>query len=294
MDAGVGAFSLNADTTMSLDCGTNFLLDGSGATSQIDFQLGTDTNATNVSILNNTGTALFEVYGDETITIGGAAGTGAIGLGTGAAAKAITIGNAASASLTMEAGVGAASLTADTTVDITAGTNVNAVVSSGTVRTVGGLAYSSTQASSAISNTTTETYFDQSYTAPANTVKAGTVIKIRTQGIATSTNGTDTLIIKGYIGPDCVWTSATVDVADNDVWFADIALTCRTAGATGTFVGNCFTQDPDAAGTAPVWANLASTVFDTTGTLAIRFSATWGAVHTGNSCRQDYLTVEIV
>jgi len=164
-------------------------------------------------------------------------------------------------------------------------------VASGTARVVGGRCFSQTQASSAVTNTTTETYFDQGYTFPADSLKVGTVIKMRFQGIATATNGADTLLIKYYIGPDMFFATAAVDVDDNDIWVADIEMTVRTIGATGTFVASASYQDPDAAGTAPKWTNTASTVFDSTGTLLVRSSATWSAASTLDSCRQDQLNV---
>jgi hypothetical protein len=66
----------------------------------------------------------------------------------------------------------------------------------------GGVIYRSLAASTALSNTTTETMFDKFATIDANTLTAGSVICIRYQGIATATNSTDTLAIKLYIATD--------------------------------------------------------------------------------------------
>ena len=60
--------------------------------------------------------------------------------------------------------------------------------------------FSSVAASTAISNTTTETLFDQSYTLPANILQAGSLLRIRYQGIQTAQNSTNTLALKLYLG----------------------------------------------------------------------------------------------
>ena len=55
----------------------------------------------------------------------------------------------------------------------------------------GGTEYASIAASSAVTNTTTETTMDSRAVA-ANVLKAGDVVEVFAQGIATSTNATDT------------------------------------------------------------------------------------------------------
>jgi hypothetical protein len=168
-------------------------------------------------------------------------------------------------------------------------------VSSGTAKVVGGRASQQVAASGVVSATTVETDFDKVYAIPADTLKAQTVIKIRTQGIATATNSTDTLTIKVYLGATAILTTAAVDVANNDIWYADITVIVRTAGAGGTLVATGAYQDPGTSGTANLEAcYLASTAVDTTGALTVKASATWSTTNAGNSCRQDILYVEII
>lgn len=167
-------------------------------------------------------------------------------------------------------------------------------VASGTVRVVGGRAFNQTAASTAVSATSTETDFDQTYTIPADTLKAGTVVKIRTQGIATATNSTDTLQIKIYFGSTVLVTTVAVDAVNNDVWFADIDVVIRTVGGSGTFVAMSHYQDNDALTTAQKWAFTPSTVVDTTSTVIVKASATWSTTSASNSCRQDILIVEVI
>ena len=177
-------------------------------------------------------------------------------------------------------------------------------VSSGTARVVGGRAYTNTAASSAITATATETAFSTAYTIPANTLKAGTLVKVRFQGIATATNGTDTLTIKLYLATDtsagaivgtALISMAAQDVSNNDVFTGEYELIVRTAGASGTMVGvGTYKSIPAAEGTMTVKDDiLASTTVDTTAAQIVACTATWSSTNAGNSCRLDFLRVEI-
>ena len=59
-------------------------------------------------------------------------------------------------------------------------------------------AYTNVAASTAVSNSTTETLFDKSFSVPAMALRVGSLVRVRFQGIATATNSTDTLTIKLY------------------------------------------------------------------------------------------------
>lgn len=160
------------------------------------------------------------------------------------------------------------------------------------------VAYSNEAASSAISNTTTETAFDTSCTFPKNSLAAGQVIKIKWQGIATSTNSTDTLAIKVYIGGitgTLLFTHAATDVANNNVFMGEYGLIVRTVGASGTVVGfGTGKSVPAAEGTATYKDDiLASTTIDTTAVQQVAVSATWSVASASNSVRLDFLTVEV-
>lgn len=160
------------------------------------------------------------------------------------------------------------------------------------------VAYSNEAASSAISNTTTETAFDTSYTFPKNSLAAGQVIKIKWQGIATSTNSTDTLAIKVYIGGitgTLLFTHAATDVANNNVFMGEYELIVRTVGASGTVVGfGTGKSVPAAEGTATYKDDiLASTTINTTAVQQVAVSATWSVASASNSVRLDFLTVEV-
>ena len=154
-------------------------------------------------------------------------------------------------------------------------------------------------ASTAITNTASETAFSLSYTFTANTLKAGDVIRIRGQGIATATNSTDTLTIKVKVGSTAIYTSAAVDVADNDIFVFDAEAIIRTIGTAGTFVGYGagYIGTPGvAAGAAdiPGAGSVGSTAINTTTTVAITVTATWSAASASDSCRLDNLSIELL
>jgi hypothetical protein len=155
------------------------------------------------------------------------------------------------------------------------------------------LSYASVAASTALTNTTTETSFGKTFTIPANQLQVGSVIKYRTQGIATATNSTDTLTIKVYVGGVEVASTGAVDVANNDIWVIDGEVTIRTVGASGTFVGNDI-HILDAAGTGAVSGYKASTAIDTTAAVSVDVKGTWSVANAGNSCRLDSLTASVV
>lgn len=171
-------------------------------------------------------------------------------------------------------------------------------VASGTARVVGGLAYSNTAASTAVTGSTTaEQVFSTGYTIPANTLKAGTVVKVRAQGIATTTQSTDAVAYKLYIGGSggtALITAASTDAANSDTFQMECLLVCRTAGTTGTFVSTGTYKVSSAEGTMVVKDDItASTTVNTTANQAIAVTATWNVANATNSCRLDILTVEI-
>ena len=160
------------------------------------------------------------------------------------------------------------------------------------------LHYVNTAASTAISATSSETAFDTSYTIPANTLRAGSVIKVRFQGIATATNSTDTLTIKLYIGGltgTAIFTSTATDATNNDIFAGEGIIVIRTIGSSGTFVASgSYTKVEGASGSATrVDFVTASTAIDTTTSKAVTASATWSTNSASNSCRMDIFAVEV-
>lgn len=158
------------------------------------------------------------------------------------------------------------------------------------------IGYTSVAASSAVTTTASETSFGQTLSIPANSLTAGDVLEIFTQGIATATNSADTLTIKVKIGSTVLVSTAAVDVANNDVWVIDCRVAVRTAGASGTLVaaGIVALGTPAEATTVVEKAGgsfVASTTVDTTAAQTIDVTATWSSNNAGNSCRQDMFIV---
>lgn len=164
---------------------------------------------------------------------------------------------------------------------------------------LGGIVYSAVAASTAHSNTTTEALFSLQYSIPADTLVAGSVIKVRYQGIATATDSTDTLTIKLYIGGllgTAILTGTATDVANNNIFAGEALIQIRTSGASGTFVAvGTHTEVPAASGTAvhDVTEITASTTIDTTAAQVIGVGADWSVATASNSCRLDIMVVEI-
>lgn len=158
--------------------------------------------------------------------------------------------------------------------------------------------YETVAASTAITASSTETAFSNgAYTIPANYLQVGDILHVRAQGIATATNSTDTLTAKLYLGglsgTNIVSTGA-LDVANNDEFLIDAYIELRTIGSSGTFVANGVDVigTPGTATAKPFL--LGSTAVDTTASQAITVSGTWSTTNAGNSCRLDYMTVDII
>ncbi|HEX4129965.1 MAG TPA: capsid cement protein [Pirellulales bacterium] len=154
------------------------------------------------------------------------------------------------------------------------------------------LRYAAVAASSAVTNTTTETAFSNTHTIPANTLQVGDVLKIRAQTIAPATNSTDTLTLKLKIGSTVIAVTAATDVANNDIGYFDAMVVVRANGSGGTIVaaGAQGLGTPGTVTSKPF--NLAATAIDTTVDQLISVSATWSVANAGDSCRLDLFTVE--
>jgi hypothetical protein len=133
-------------------------------------------------------------------------------------------------------------------------------------------------------------------TIPANTLQPGSLIQIRFQGITPTTNSTDTLAIKAYIGGlagTALISMAATDVADNNVFQGEYELAVRTIGASGTIVGvGTYKSIPAAEGTMTIKDDiLASTAIDTTVDQDVTVSGTWSANSASDIARLDFLRV---
>lgn len=165
-----------------------------------------------------------------------------------------------------------------------------------TWRPIGGLLYASTAASTAITGATeAETIFDTNYSLPANSCAAGSVFRIRGQGIHTATTGTETHTIALKFGSVTLALKASVDPANNDIFVFDATVVIRTIGASGTLVATSRLARGASDTASPVEQITASTTIDTTAAIVIGVYIDRQTTATdADSARLDILTVEMV
>ena len=172
-------------------------------------------------------------------------------------------------------------------------------VASGTARIVGGAASILSAAGTALTSSNTETVL-ASATLPANTIKLGTMIRVKYQGTISATTGATTLTIKYRLGATTLTGTAIISgsattTAANLVFSGMIDIVGRAApGATAAVVAHALFCEPVAAGAVtPKQAIMATTNFATTGALLLELTGTWSASD-ANSCRADIMNVEVI
>lgn len=158
------------------------------------------------------------------------------------------------------------------------------------------LAYASVASSTPITGAQeAETNFDTTHTIPANRLRAGTVVRIRGQGIHTATTGAETHSILLKMGSTSLVTVAAVDPANADVFYFDFLVTIRTAGASGTMVGaGTFAAGVSGTASAKI-VSLGSTAIDTTAAQVVAVAIDRQATATdSDSARLELFVVEVV
>lgn len=168
----------------------------------------------------------------------------------------------------------------------------------GTVRKISaiqnGLLYSNVAESAEHENTTDAANFDKTYDIPANSLKAGDVIRVRAQVTVNDNNGTDTLTLLLTLDGTTIATTGAVDVADGDIGYFEADIVIRTIGASGTLVASGV-QALGVPGTVTGKPFLlGSTAVDTTQALTVAVNADWSAAHADNEASLSLLTVELI
>lgn len=176
-------------------------------------------------------------------------------------------------------------------------------VGSGTARRIGGIASRSVAASTAqLGTVETRVVFDTSYTMPANTLKVGTILRIRALVFHTSTTGSEVHVLGVAFDATDLAVTGNLDPADNGFSIIEFTVICRTAGASGTVVGfgTCTNSVRAAALTAThgLMTGTTSTstqAIDTTAAIVVGISIDRQAsAGDTDSCRCDFLSVEIL
>jgi hypothetical protein len=168
----------------------------------------------------------------------------------------------------------------------------------GTARAVGGRAAVITAAGTSHTASTDEAVL-ASYSIPANTIKAGTVVKCRFHARVTADNGGTTLTGRLRIGATTLTgteliASSAVDTSSGHVFIGEFTLIGRAApGAAAAVVGVGSFQQPGAAGGALVTAKLDTTNFATNGALLLELTADWSAAD-ANAVQAEIFVVEVI
>jgi hypothetical protein len=142
-------------------------------------------------------------------------------------------------------------------------------------------------------------------TLPANYLVAGKSIRITMYGAySTKASGNGTLVIKVKLGATAILTlPATTPTANltKQPFVIDAILTCRTAGATGTVIGqgDLFLSNAAAeTGVSYMLPNSGTDTLtpvaniDTTGALAVDVTATWGTSDATNTISSTNVSIE--
>ena len=149
-----------------------------------------------------------------------------------------------------------------------------------------------TAASSNVTNTNSETDFDQQVSIPANFLEAEMVLDISGLVTVPTTNSTDTLVIKVYIAGTAFLTTAAIDVANSDQCSWQASVYVRTIGASGVLVASGVIYGPDAGNvSAGHGGGAVISSVDTTAAIVVKASATWSVASTSNICALQSLQV---
>lgn len=166
-------------------------------------------------------------------------------------------------------------------------------VASGTARVVGGRHSAATADSTTISGGAGDQAFDVTASIPANTLKAGSKLRVRAVVKAVAQNGADTFQAKLRVGGTALVASGAVDIAANDRCIVELEVTTRAA--PGAAIASIYsgravwttagTADSPGAGTT----NLA-----TNGALTVDVTIAYGTASAGNQALLEALDVEII
>lgn len=158
--------------------------------------------------------------------------------------------------------------------------------------------------SSTVTNTTSETAFDQYVPLPAGRIQsAGTVLTIRAKARVTSGNSNDTLTLRCRLDTTAgvlLGASPAVDVtnAGGDLGVLDLTVTLRAVGASGTMVSDGFAgispgQAVATGGNVQTTGTAGTIAIDTTVAHNLVITAQWSAASTSDVVQLEDLVVTI-
>lgn len=171
-------------------------------------------------------------------------------------------------------------------------------VTNGTARVIGGRATANVSASDTVTAVTSNgafVSFAQTYVVPANTLKQGSVLKVRALISVNDASGTVTLTCNIRIGGTSLIATTAVDPgATTDFHLLEFEFTARAAPAASASCVGAGVWRTNTGGTNVVGsALLAATNFATNGDLTLDVQAKWSASNANTSARLEMLNVEI-
>lgn len=151
-----------------------------------------------------------------------------------------------------------------------------------------------------IASTAAEVLFVTGVTIPANTLRVGSVIKVRAYGeagITASPTLTIRVRVNGTAGPKILEASKVLGAACD--WLVESLVTIRSITAAGTFVatGSAFFDESPISGTHMVLSTGSASyvqAIDTTAANVISVTGQWSASSPSNAARMISWTVEVI
>lgn len=156
----------------------------------------------------------------------------------------------------------------------------------------GDLRASSAADSTAVSNTTTETTFDNgSKTIPDAELSDGDVLEIVARANMANTHSTDTFDLKLKAGSTVLAATGALDLATGDQAYIHLFLNVRARGASGKLSASGLAKIGGASA-VPTVVRLDETAFDTTSDLALTATGTWSVADSTNSAvLEDFFVI---
>ena len=150
-----------------------------------------------------------------------------------------------------------------------------------------------------VANTTTETAFSSSYTIPANTLVAGSVVRVKLWGVYGTTIISPMLTGKVKWGSQTLLNTGALSAAvslTNAGWFADCSFLVQSAGGSGVVDAQGFAEFASAAttGLSVNVPNTSTFTVDTTATQAITVTVQWSAANAANTITLRQMVVEVL
>lgn len=172
-------------------------------------------------------------------------------------------------------------------------TTSNGSVAGGSARVTANV--SATDNVTAVTSNNTFVSFAQTYTIPANTLKLGTVLRVKVMVHVTDASGTDTLTCNIRIGGTSLIATTAVDpTTTSDHHILEFDFESRVApGATASCVGYGRWTTNTAGTLVNGTALLAATNFATNGDLVLDVQAKWSSNTASTSARLEMLNVWI-